>query len=65
MSIVVDYSKFDIRHTYREITGNYTFNTHTPDGDVLYGIDVFIRPKFRGCDWAGGYTITGKNCVNG
>ncbi|MCB9015066.1 MAG: GNAT family N-acetyltransferase [Lentimicrobiaceae bacterium] len=48
LSIVVDYSKFDIRHTYREITGNYTFNTHTPDGDVLYGIDVFIRPKFRG-----------------
>lgn len=48
LSIVVDYSKFDIRHTYREITGNYTFNTHTTDGDVLYGIDVFIRPKFRG-----------------
>ncbi len=48
LSIIVDYSKFELKHTYRQITGNYTFNTHTNDGDVLYGIDVFIRPKFRG-----------------
>lgn len=48
LSIIVDYRKFDHRHTYRQITGNYTFNTHTDEGDVLYGIDVFIRPKFRG-----------------
>ena len=32
----------------QEITGDYTFNTHTDDGDVLYGIDVFIKSKFRG-----------------
>lgn len=48
LSIIVDYDKVDSKHTYREITGNYTFKTHTNDGDVLYGIDVFIRPKFRG-----------------
>jgi len=48
LSIVVDYQKFDLKHTYRQITGNYSFNTHDDDGDVLYGIDVFIRPKFRG-----------------
>lgn len=48
LSIIVDYSNFDNKHTYNEITGNYTFNTHTDDGDILYGIDVFIRPKFRG-----------------
>ncbi len=48
LSIIVDYSQFDHKHTYKEITGNYTFNTHTDKGDVLYGIDVFIRPKFRG-----------------
>ncbi|MCU4165974.1 GNAT family N-acetyltransferase [Carboxylicivirga caseinilyticus] len=48
LSIIVDYKKFDDRHTYRAITGNYTFSTHTNKGDVLYGIDVFIRPKFRG-----------------
>ncbi len=48
LSIIIDYSKFDDKHTYIEITGNYTFDTHTYKGDKLYGIDVFIRPKFRG-----------------
>lgn len=48
LSIVVDYDKFRSAHTYKEITGNYSFSTHTSEGDVLYGIDVFIHPKFRG-----------------
>src|SRR5690606_29187029 len=48
LSIIVDYYKFDEHHTYKEITGNYSFNTHNPDGDVLYGIDVFIKPEFSG-----------------
>lgn len=47
-SIIVDYSQFDDKHTYNEITGNLTFNTHKPNGNQLYGVDVFIRPKFRG-----------------
>jgi len=48
LSIIVDYNKFDDHHTYKEITGNYTFSTHSKEGDVLYGIDVFIKPEFRG-----------------
>ena len=48
LSIIVDYDKVDSKHTYREITGNYSFKTHTNEGDILYGIDVFVRPKFRG-----------------
>lgn len=48
LSIIVDYGKFEGHHTYKELTGNYTFNTHTSEGDVLYGIDVFIKPEFRG-----------------
>ncbi len=48
LSIIVDYTKFDDRHTYKEITGDYTFNTHSPDGDILYGVDIFIKPEFRG-----------------
>lgn len=48
MSIIIDSTKFDAKHTYREITGNYKFNTHNPKGNKMYGIDVFIRPKFRG-----------------
>lgn len=48
LSIIVDSQKFDDQHTYKEITGNYTFNTHNEDGDVLYGIDIFIKPEYRG-----------------
>ena len=48
LSIIIDYSEYDDYHTYKEITADYTFNSHTMDGDVLYGIDVFIKPEFRG-----------------
>jgi GNAT superfamily N-acetyltransferase len=48
LSIIVDYDKFENRHTYKQITGSFSFDTHADEGDVLYGIDVFIRPKFRG-----------------
>jgi predicted amidohydrolase/GNAT superfamily N-acetyltransferase len=48
LSIIVDYNRFGDNHTYRQITGNYTFNTHNAKGDVLYGIDVFVHPDFRG-----------------
>ncbi|MFD1063268.1 bifunctional GNAT family N-acetyltransferase/carbon-nitrogen hydrolase family protein [Winogradskyella litorisediminis] len=48
LSIIVDYSKLDDEHTYRDVTDGYTFNTHNSDGDVLYGVDIFIKPKFRG-----------------
>jgi len=48
LSIIVDYSRFGDNHTYKEITGNFSFNTHDPDGDILYGIDIFIKPEFRG-----------------
>ena len=48
LSIIVDYSKFEDKHTYNEVIGNYTFNTHTYDGDILYGIEIFIRPDYRG-----------------
>lgn len=48
LSIVVRYDRYGDNHTYREITGNYTFATHDPKGDTLYGIDVFVDPEFRG-----------------
>lgn len=48
LSIIVNYEEFANHHTYNEITANYTFDTHTDKGDILYGIDVFIVPKFRG-----------------
>jgi predicted amidohydrolase/GNAT superfamily N-acetyltransferase len=48
LSLIVDRHKFEDAHTYSEITGGYTFSTHDDDGNVLYGIDVFIRPEYRG-----------------
>lgn len=48
LSIVVDYDKYSNNHTYRQITDNYTFDTHSDDGDTLYGIDIIIKKEFRG-----------------
>jgi predicted amidohydrolase len=48
LSLIINYDDFDDDHTYREITGNYTFNSHNSKGDFLYGIDVFIKSEFRG-----------------
>ena len=49
LSIIVNYNTFSDNHTYKQITGNYTFKTHDEEnGDVLYGIEVFIHPDYRG-----------------
>ncbi len=48
LSIRLENSAYTDHHTYKEITGNYTFNTHNKEGDMLYGIDVFIKSEFRG-----------------
>ena len=48
LSLIVDYARFGDNHTYRQITGDYTFDTHDPEGDVLYGIEVFVHPNYRG-----------------
>lgn len=48
LSIVVDYGKFGDDHTYGQITGGFTFSTHDPEGDVLYGIEVCVDPEFQG-----------------
>lgn len=48
LSIIVEEKKIEAAHTYKEVTNNYSFDTHTDTGDILYGIDVFIKPEFRG-----------------
>ncbi len=47
LALIVQYKMFGDDHTYKEITGNYTFNTHSDTGDVLYGIEVFVDPEYR------------------
>lgn len=48
LAIIVDYQKFGDNHTYSQITGNESFDTHDAHGNVLYGIDVFVHPEYRG-----------------
>lgn len=47
LAIIVDYSRFGDDHDYASITGNYSFNTHDPSGDVLYGIEICVHPEAR------------------
>lgn len=46
-AVIVDYDKFGDEHTYDEITGNAYLSTHDPNGDVLYGVDIFTDPEYR------------------
>lgn len=48
LSLIVDEEFAMSPHTYDMVTGNSTFATHNSDGNILYGIDVFIHPKYRG-----------------
>ena len=48
LAIIVDYDEYGDKHTYQMITGRYTFSTHDPNGDTLYGIEIFVSPDYRG-----------------
>lgn len=34
-------------HTWSQITARGSLSTHDPDGDVLYGVDICVSPRFR------------------
>lgn len=48
LSILINYDRFDSKHTYIEMTANDTFDTHSPDGDTMYGLDMMVHPDYRG-----------------
>ncbi len=48
LSIIVDYGKYGDNHTYARMIDQQNFGTHDPEGDVLYGIEVFVHPEYRG-----------------
>jgi predicted amidohydrolase/GNAT superfamily N-acetyltransferase len=48
LSIIVDNDRVASNHTYKEITENYSFKSHNPNGEILYGIEIFITPTYRG-----------------
>ena len=48
LSLIINSKKFATNHSYYEITGNDSFDTHDEKGDILYGIEVFVHPDYRG-----------------
>lgn len=48
LSLIIPNKKVDKHHTFNSITGNESFSTHDPNGNILYGIEIFVHPKFRG-----------------
>lgn len=47
-SLIVEGNSFAEPHTYGQVVGNGTLETHDPEGDMLYGIDIAVDPRFRG-----------------
>jgi len=47
-SLVVVWDEWAEAHTWKEITSNGTFKTHTPEGKTLYGAEVFVDPDVQG-----------------
>lgn len=47
LSLIVKYADWGDKHTYADITDNGFIGTHDPEGDTLYGVDLFVDPDFR------------------
>ena len=44
----VDYQRFSNPHTYDDLVMKNDRILYNPEGDTLYGLDVFIHPDYRG-----------------
>jgi GNAT superfamily N-acetyltransferase len=47
-AILVNADEFESRHTYDDLIKGGKMTAHDPDGNALYGIDVFVDPEYRG-----------------
>ena len=49
LAILVNAEEFDNhRHTYDDVVSGGKMSGHDPEGDALYGVDVFVDPDHRG-----------------
>jgi predicted amidohydrolase/ribosomal protein S18 acetylase RimI-like enzyme len=48
LTLRIDYSALERDHSYEDIVSDGRFNKNDPDGDYLYGIDVFVHRDYRG-----------------
>lgn len=47
-SIIIDGKTVLGPHTWGEVTGGGYCSTHNPNGDYLYGVEVFVNPNLQG-----------------
>ena len=48
LSLTIDFSLFGEQHSYAQIIAGGTFRSHDPEGDYLYGIEIFVDPDYQG-----------------
>jgi predicted amidohydrolase/GNAT superfamily N-acetyltransferase len=48
LTVKCSYDRFSRRHTYDDLIGRRDRIKHDPDGDALYGMDVFVSKAYRG-----------------
>ena len=48
LTLIIDYSNLEQNHSYEDVVSDGRFEGHDPDGDYLYGIDLFVRKDYRG-----------------
>ncbi len=47
-SLVIQFDPAHPEHTWSEVSADGYITTHNPSGDSLYGIDMAVRPDWRG-----------------
>ncbi len=48
LTLIVEYANLERNHSYEDIVSRGRFDKHDPEGDYLYGIDVFVHEDYRG-----------------
>ena len=48
LTIKVDYDRFSNPHRYEDVITEEKVHSHDPNGDAMYGLDVFVHPDYRG-----------------
>ena len=48
LTLIIDYTGLERDHSYDDIVSQGKFAGHDPEGDYLYGIDMFVHEDYRG-----------------
>ncbi len=47
LALIIDHNSLERDHTYEDIVSDGSFKGHDPEGDYLYGIDLFVDQDYR------------------